>query len=79
VLIIIRLRYKLNRICGFPASQIWRSGFAGFPIEHNQDDLGIGRATLLASVLNMQNAFDLWHAQNDLAAELDGIPCRAVG
>lgn len=29
--------------------------------------------------LNMQNAFDLWHAQHALAAELDGIPCRAVG
>ena len=29
--------------------------------------------------LNMQNAFDLWHAQRALAAELDGIPCRAVG
>jgi addiction module HigA family antidote len=29
--------------------------------------------------LNMQNAFDLWHAQRALAAELDGIPCRAAG
>jgi len=29
--------------------------------------------------LNMQNAFDLWHAQHALAAELDGIPTRAVG
>jgi addiction module HigA family antidote len=29
--------------------------------------------------LNMQNAFDLWHAQRALAGELDGIPCRAVG
>ena len=29
--------------------------------------------------LNMQNAFDLWHAQHALFAELDGIPCRAVG
>lgn len=29
--------------------------------------------------LNMQNTFDLWHAQRALAAELDEIPCRAVG
>ena len=29
--------------------------------------------------LNMQNAFDLWHAQHALAAELDGIPTRATG
>jgi len=29
--------------------------------------------------LNMQNAFDLWHAQHALAAELGEIPCRAVG
>ena len=29
--------------------------------------------------LNMQNAFDLWHAERALAVELDGIPCRAVG
>jgi len=29
--------------------------------------------------LNMQNAFDLWHAQRALAAELDDIPTRATG
>ncbi len=29
--------------------------------------------------LNMQNAFDLWHAQHALAVELDEIPTRAAG
>jgi addiction module HigA family antidote len=29
--------------------------------------------------LNMQSAFDLWHAQRALAAELEDIPTRAVG
>jgi len=28
--------------------------------------------------LNMQNAFDLWHAQRSLAADLEGIPTRAA-
>lgn len=29
--------------------------------------------------LNMQSAFDLWHAQRALAAELEDIPTRAAG
>jgi addiction module HigA family antidote len=29
--------------------------------------------------LNMQSAYDLWHAQNALAGELDAIPTRAAG
>ena len=29
--------------------------------------------------LNMQNAFDLWHAQQTLAADLEDIPSRAAG
>ena len=29
--------------------------------------------------LNMQNAFDLWHAQHVMATELEEIPTRAAG
>jgi addiction module HigA family antidote len=29
--------------------------------------------------LNMQSAYDLWHAQHALAGELDAIPTRAAG
>jgi len=28
--------------------------------------------------LNMQTAYDLWHAQNSLAAEIEEIPTRAA-
>lgn len=28
--------------------------------------------------LNMQSAYDLWHAQQELASVLDGIPVRAA-
>jgi hypothetical protein len=50
-LILIRLRYKFKRICNFPASTNLEIRFRDFPFEHNQDDLGRGRAKVLGSVL----------------------------
>ncbi len=29
--------------------------------------------------LSMQSAYDLWHAEHELASELDNIPTRAAG